>query len=72
MGSALIFGGLSFEFVEFINSFIAINLFLKFGFALLLYGGFTGMMIWWMPGVAGTSREEIKRFVFQFIKLPRT
>ena len=69
LGGVLIFGGLSFEFVELFNSFISISLFFQAGLMLLLYCGFVGMMMWWMPWVAGVSRQEVKNFMFKVFKL---
>ena len=69
LGGALGFGWLSFELVEILNSFISINLFFKGSLTLLLYCGFAGSMIWWMPWVAGASRQEIKSYIFKFTKL---
>jgi hypothetical protein len=62
-------GWLSFEVVETLNNVIPTGLFLKGGLTLVLYCGFAGMMIWRMPWVAGTSRQEIKNYYFKVIKL---
>jgi len=64
LGGASSLGWLSFELV----SFISTSLFFKGGLTLLLYCGFTGIMIWQMPWIAGTSRQDIKSYYFQFIK----
>ena len=69
LGGALGFGWLSFELVESLNGFISTSLFFKGGLTLFLYCGFAGMMIWWMPWVAGVSRQDIKVYYFKFVKL---
>jgi O-antigen/teichoic acid export membrane protein len=69
LGGALGLGWLSYEFVEILSSFLSDSLFFKGGLMLLLYCGFTGMMIWQMPWIAGTSRQDIKSYYFKFIKL---
>jgi hypothetical protein len=65
LGGALGLGWLSFELI----SFFPISLFFKGGLTLLLYCGFMGIMIWQVPWIAGTSRQDIKSYYFRFIKL---
>jgi peptidoglycan biosynthesis protein MviN/MurJ (putative lipid II flippase) len=69
LGGSLGLGWLSFEVVETLNNVIPTGLFLKGGLTLILYCGLAGMMIWRMPWVAGTSRQEIKNYYFKVIKL---
>jgi O-antigen/teichoic acid export membrane protein len=69
LGGSLGLGWLSFEVVETLNNVIPTGLFLKGGLTLILYCGFAGVMIWRIPWVAGTSRQEIKNYYFKVIKL---
>jgi O-antigen/teichoic acid export membrane protein len=69
LGCSLGLGWLSFACVESLQIVASSNLFLGGGLALLLYFGFVGTMIWWMPWVAGTSRQEIKSYVFRIFRL---
>jgi O-antigen/teichoic acid export membrane protein len=69
LGGALGFGWLSFQCVENLSLLVSINLFFQAGLMLLLYCGFVGMMMWWMPWVAGVSRQEVKNFMFKVFKL---
>tara|TARA_B100000315_G_scaffold210435_1_gene206711 strand:- start:16 stop:1536 length:1521 start_codon:yes stop_codon:yes gene_type:complete len=69
LGGALSFGWLSFELVETLNNFSPISLFFRGGLALLLYCGFAGTMVWRMPWIAGTSRQEIRNFFFKLVNL---
>ena len=71
LGGALASGWLSFELVK-THNFISDNLLFKGGLTLLLYCGFMGMMIWQMPWVAGTSRQDIKNYASKLVKLLRT
>ena len=69
LGGALGFGWLSFQCVENLSLLVSINLFFQAGLMLLLYCGFVGMMMWWMPWVAGVSRQEVKSFIPRVFKL---
>ena len=68
LGSALGLGWLSFGLVENLSSVVSANIFFKGGLTLLLYSGFVGTMIWWMPWIAGASRREIKHYISRIVK----
>jgi len=72
LGGALIFGELSFKFIVIVNSITPLNLFIKMGGAFLLYSGFAGTMIWLMPWVVGTSRQDIMNYASRLVRLSRT
>jgi len=55
--------------VDYLSTFLHMNLFFKFCATFLIYFGFAGGMVWRMPWVADASREEIKAFIVQFFKL---
>jgi O-antigen/teichoic acid export membrane protein len=66
---ALSLGWISFKLIETLKIFTSLNLIIEGGLALFVYCVLVGIIIWFVPGVMGVSRQEIKNCLFKLIKL---
>jgi hypothetical protein len=66
---ALSLGWVSFKLIETLKILTPLNFFIEGGLALVVYWGLLGIIIWFIPGVTGVSRQEIKNYLFKLIKL---
>jgi O-antigen/teichoic acid export membrane protein len=62
-------GQLSFEGVKFLSTILPMNLIFKGGIALLAYTLVAGISLWFIPRIAGLTRDEIKTQIFQAAQL---
>jgi len=58
-------GWIAFEIVQWADSVLMMNLPVRIGFALILDAVMMGMFIWFLPWVAGLTRNEIKTLFIQ-------
>ena len=50
-----------------ISSVLPMNIFVKFGLALMVYFSLVGLAIWKRPDLIGVTQEDIRNFIGQVI-----